>query len=296
MQKHKVYLFRGKQFTEKEILLIKEIIRNSPKASRTEIAKIICEKLSWRQINSNLKIVSCREALSLMEKKDLLKLPPSKYIPQLKYSSLKIIKSEDVNFIKPNYELSGDIKDFSDLRLKLVETSKEKLLWRYLIQEYHYLGYRIIVGRHLKYFVYLGKELVCAIGFGDGILHHKLRDEWIGWDNEILKRNLHFIVNNVRFLILHWIKIKNLASKILSLSSKRLVIDWERKYKYKPCLLETFVEKNRFLGTCYKAANWKLLGSTEGKGRHGRNYYKHGIIKDLYVHPLCKNAKELLRR
>lgn len=294
MHEHKTYLFRGREFTEKEILLIKKIIRNNQKASRTKIAKIICEKLSWQQINSRLKIISCREAISLMQKKNLITLPPSKYIPHLKYSTLKIIKADDVNFVKPDYELKGNLKDFGDLRLKLAESKKEKLLWRYLIQEYHYLGYKIIVGRHLKYFVYLGDKLVCAIGFGDGILHHSLRDNFIGWDNEKLKKNLHLIVNNVRFLILPWVKIFNLASKILSVSQKKIPTDWERKYNYKPCLLETFVEVGRFHGTSYKAANWIYLGRTEGKGRHGRNYYRHGIEKDLYVYPLCHNWREKL--
>ena len=213
-------------------------------------------------------------------------------------------------------------------------SSQTIVIKKWVLDKYHYLGYKRIVGQYLKYFVYLNlnnldlksiessvslqmykrpertecfnlfddinagnknvvvdnnknnnnKILVALIGFGNGIYHHHLRDRWIGWDNDTLKRNRHLIVNNVRFLILPWIKIKNLGSKILSEIVRVLPSDWEKRYGFRPLLLETFVDKEKFIGTVYKASNWTLLGETSGEGRRGLNYFYHGFIKQYYVY------------
>ncbi|MBT9151186.1 MAG: hypothetical protein DDT40_01371 [candidate division WS2 bacterium] len=175
------------------------------------------------------------------------------------------------------------------------KTEKEKL-WNFLIDRYHYLGYRIMVGAHLKYIVSLDDNLIGCMGFADSVLKLNLRDKWIGWNQEEKERNLHLVINNVRFLILPWVKIKNLASKLLSLSLRQTKEDWYSWYRYYPVLCETFVDIGKFKGSCYKAANWVLLGRTKGKGRHGQNYYWHYQPKDLYVYPLCKDALKVLRK
>jgi len=164
----------------------------------------------------------------------------------------------------------------------------ERHLWNFLIESYHYKGCRITVGRHLKYLIYLDGQLIGCFAFADAVLKLTARDQWIGWNPQQREAGLHLIINNVRFLILPWVKIKNLASKLLSLSAKIVPLDWQRFYHYRPVLMETFVEKQRFTGTSYKAANWIYLGQTRGKGRSGMKYYYHGIIKDIYVYPLVK--------
>jgi hypothetical protein len=143
--------------------------------------------------------------------------------------------------------------------------------------------------------IYLEDQIIGCIGFGDAVLQLKTRDQWIGWDNKTREANLHLVINNVRFLILPWVKIKNLASKILSISVKIVPKDWQSFFVYKPVLIETFVDRKRFFGTSYKAANWIYLGKTRGIGRSGMNYYRHGVVKDVYVFALVKNVGLILK-
>jgi len=179
----------------------------------------------------------------------------------------------------------GNIEDFGVPVFKVVEDTTDRKLWNFLIECYHYKGCRIVVGRHLKYLLYLDNHLIGCLCFADAVLKLTARDQWIGWNQSQREAGLSKIVNNVRFLILPWIKIYNLASKLLSLSTRVIPHDWERFYHFCPVLFETFVERNRFTGASYKASNWIYLGQTLGKGRSGMHYYYHGIIKDIYVYP-----------
>jgi len=282
------YLFRGRYFTEEEIELIREIIMEHKFEGRTKIAIIVCEKLGWRQINGRLKKVSCLEALRRMQERGLIQLPENNSLGG--YRKMKLLQKDEVDFNEPQREIEGIIKSTARLRFELVKGKKEEKLWRYLIQCYHYLGYKRLVGRKLKYFIYLDDELIALIGFSDGIYHHHLRDRWLGWNRETLEKRRHLIINNVRFLILPWVKIKNLGSRILSQAALVVPEDWERLHGYRPLLMETFVDRQRFKGTVYKAANWLFIGRTEGKGRSGRRYFFHGCIRDYYIYPLDKDA------
>lgn len=276
-------IFRGRRFTPEELLLIKNIIKQHWFSGRKSIAKVICEKLAWRSLNGELKIIPCLEALRRMEKIGLFLLPKSKKAGG--YRKIKIITKEQVNF-KTQNQIKGIITKGEKLHFQLVENKKQSLLWRYLIQEYHYLGYRRLVGRHLKYFVYWKDNLVALLSFSDCIYHHRLRDNYLGWSPNDRKQKLHLIINNNRFLILPWVAIQNLGSRILSQATKIVPLDWQRRYGYKPKFFETFVEVDRFLGTVYKAANWKFLGETLGKGRKGMDYFFHGKIKHYYIYQL----------
>lgn len=284
-------IFRGRTFTPKEIKLIKGMIKRGWLKGRTEIARKICKELNWRQENGRLKEIACLEALRKMEKRGLISLPLPKSPGG--YKPLRQIDPKEVSFKEPKDQIAGSLKDFGWVHLRLVE-KKDYLLFRYLIGRYHYLGFKRTVGRHLRYLVYLENILVGCLGYGDAILHHHLRDEWIGWSKKERKERLHLIVNNVRFLILPWVRIKNLASKILAVANKVMPKDWEERYGYRPVLLETFIDVSRFQGTCYKAANWKSLGYTQGKGRRGDHFYWHGERKELYVYPLSKDALSVL--
>lgn len=287
------YLFRNRLFTRAEIERIKEITAQYWAKGRWKISQVICEDLNWRQANGRLKEVACREALRKMAKLGFINLPPKKSNGGFKI--IKPLTADEVGFQKPPTVITGNLKHLGPISFTLASTHKEVQLWRYLIQRYHYLGYKIIVGRYLKYFIYLDEDLVALLGFADGIYHHHLRDHWIGWNKETQQNNRHLVVNNCRFLILPWIKIKNLASKILSLAVKIMPQDWAIKYGYRPLLVETFVDCERFKGTCYKAANWIYLGKTEGKGRRGAKYFYHGRVRDYYVYPLIRNAISMLK-
>jgi len=287
------HIFRNRCFTQEEINLIKEIAKDNWSKGRTRIAQIICERLDWRQLNGRLKETACLEALRKMAQHRLLRLPPQD--SRGGYRLLKPLNIHPTLFDGTEKEITGIIKSTDKLYFELVKTKDKKRLWRYFIQQYHYLGYNRLVGRHLQYFIYLDDQPVAVLGFADGIYHHHLRDHWIGWDKDTQQHNRHLIVNNCRFLILPWIKIKNLASKILSLAVRIMPLDWQAKYGYKPLLVETFVECERFKGICYKAANWIYLGKTEGKGRRGAKYFYHGKLRDYYVYPLGKDALSILK-
>jgi len=278
------YIFRGRYFKEEEINLIREIVEKYCFRGRKGVAKIICERIDWHQQNGRLKVTSCLEVLRRMESRGLLNLPPPG--PQGGYRPIKPILREDVGFEVPLREITGSLKDMGRISFKLARDEKEERLWRYLIQTYHYLGYRRVVGRYLKYFISLGNELVALIGFADGVYHHDLRDRYLGWGRRELEGKRHLVVNNFRFLILPWVRVRNLGSKVLGGVVNVLTEDWRRRYGYSPIAIETFVDAENFKGTVYKASNWVYLGQTEGKGRRGLNYFFHGRVRHYYIYPL----------
>lgn len=284
MEQHS-YLLRGWLFTAEQLELVKDTVAKHESLSRRQVAKIVCERLNWRAFNGSLKVIAALEALRRMEEKGFLTLPPAKHSGG--YHEIKLLTAQEVDFKEPKEKLTGSIETRAKLRFELARRDKARL-WRYLIQRYHYLGYKRLVGRHLKYFVHSGDSLVSLLGFSDGIYHFRLRDRWLGWDGKTREARRHLIINNSRFLILPWVKIENLGSKILSLATKVVPRDWEARYGYQPHYMETFVETYRFRGTVYKAANWQCLGQSRGKGRQGLNYFFHGKIRDYYIYPLWR--------
>jgi hypothetical protein len=216
-----------------------------------------------------------------LEQQGIIELPPSIYTLKTQQAGVK-----ELDFSEPLKPLSGVIHEFNQPVFELVEHQNQRTLWNYLIERYHYKKCRIVVGRHLKYLIYLDAHLIGCVCFADAVLKLTPRDRWIGWNHQQRQANLRYVINNVRFLILPWIRITNLASTLLGLMAKIIPAHWEDVYKFRPVLMETFIEKARFSGASYKAANWICVGQTKGKGRSGMNYYYHGIIKDVYVYPL----------
>lgn len=284
MEQHN-YLFRGWLFSPEEMERVKDIVAGHGSLSRRQVAEIVCERLNWRDFSGSLKVIAALEALRRMEEKGFLTLPPGK--PFGGYHQIRPLTAQEVGFNEPREKLAGSIETMGQLHFELTGRDKEKL-WRYLIQRYHYLGYRRLVGRHLKYFVHSGDTLVSLLGFSDGIYHFRLRDRWLGWDKTTREARRHLVINNSRFLILPWVKIENLGSKVLSRAAAVVPRDWEARYGYRPHYMETFVEAGRFRGTVYKAANWQCLGQSRGKGRRGFRYFFHGKIRDYYIYPLWR--------
>ena len=186
--------------------------------------------------------------------------------------------------------------DLPTLAFDPVSERHDSRLWNEYIHRYHYLGYKTLPGAQLRYFVRAGQQILALLGFGASAWQCAPRDQFIGWSHDRRKRNLHLIVNNARFLILPWIKSKNLASKILAIAARQLPGDWQRCYAYRPVLLETFVEKDRFTGTCYKATNWTYVGQTKGRGKLGPAGRQSVPIKDLWLYPLDRHFKRLLNQ
>jgi len=215
----KLYIFRGREFSLSEIKIIKKVIKNNQGKSRRYISKKICDIINWRQLNGKLKDVACREVLRRMNEVSIIDLPPVRLNPSKKS---RRPKDKWKGIFKERKEpIEESLSNLEEIRLQMASRTTEKRFWNYLIDKYHYLGYRRVIGNQVKYLIYSESELLLGcIGFADAVLKLNLRDKWIGWSIKTRERNLHLIVNNVRFLILPWVKVRNLASKILSLDSK----------------------------------------------------------------------------
>ena len=185
----------------------------------------------------------------------------------------------------PICQTAGKLKT---LTFRSVESAKDSALYNEFIHRYHYLGYKPLTGAQKRYMVYAGNQLLAFLGFGASAWQVADRDRFIDWSSEQRKRNLQLVINNSRYLILPWVKCHNLASHILSIAAKRLPNDWQKQYGYRPVLMETFVHKGRFKGTCYRAANWVHVGQTTGRGKLGGNQPVLPI-KHIFLYPLTRN-------
>ena len=282
-------IIRGRPVTHNDIKHIQFLLTQYWERGRTFISQELCRQWNWYQPNGVLKDMACRELLRRLEQKGLITLPPSKK----KINGKQRKHSPEV----PPHEthpLQGKIKDFLPIELKMVRGSPEETLYNGLIHQYHYLGYRRIVGPHLKYMAFIKGNPIACLSWGGSAWKVACRDQFIGWSSSARWKNLFLIIDNTRFLILPWIHIPYLASHILSQNIKILSSDWYRWYKYSPVLLETFVDAEKFKGTCYKAANWILVGSTKGRGKNDPNHKRLLSVKDVFVYPLKKEFKKIL--
>jgi len=279
----------GRDFSDDDIKRIQSLIAEDATRSRAELSRLTCQALAWYKPDGGLKDMSARVAMLRMQEDGHIQLPaPRNKRPD---PSVRITSKTD-----QGEAIVLPVSRLSPLRLERVKKKDQSRLWNEYIQRYHYLGHKLLPGAQLRYFVYANNQLIALLGFGAAAWQTAPRDNYIGWSHEQRQKNLHLIVNNARFLILPWIKSHNLASKILSMVAKVLPDHWQTQYGYRPVLLETFVEKPRFKGTCYKAANWVLLGQTKGRGKLGPSGKQSVPIKDLLVYPLNRHFRILLMR
>ena len=256
---------------------------------RKHISKVLCRQWNWRQPNGELKDMACREVLLTLDRKSLICLPP---------------RLTDAHNDKRNRSVAVHTVDQTPLQAKLSELAPVRLtcvrhtdlepLYNSLVHQHHYLGYRQIVGNHLKYIAFIGHRPVACLGWGSAAWSVKSRDAFIGWGKNTKAQRLHLVANNTRFLVLPWVQVNCLASKVLVLKIKSIAHDWRSVYHHRLYLLETFVEQQRFAGTCYKAANWIRVGHTKGVAKSGHHHLNHGNIKDVLLYPLRKDFRKHL--
>ena len=281
-------VIRGRVFSLSDIETIRHIISSGAGTHRAVIAREVCRAFNWYRDNGQLKDAACRYALLKLHQSNLIKLPHPRRNPFVKKT---ITFSKNTDEKQPINQNAGKLKP---LTFQLVTEQNQFQLWQEYVERYHYLGYKVIVGPNLKYFVTSQQHMIACLAFGGAAWNVEPRDCWIGWDHHTRKQNLKFIINNVRFLILPWVASKNLASTILAQASKTVPQDWLKIYGYSPVLLETFVDKERFDGACYKAANWIYVGDTKGRGKVDR-FNKYPVsIKKIFIYPLAKNCKPAL--
>ncbi len=287
--------FSGREFTAKDLALIREVVESCRGVSRMELANTVCELLGWKRPGGSLKGRECREFLERLESTGVLALPEKRQTRPIG-SPTRIPQTERGN---PCAVIAGSVEEFAPVRLDRVQSKEERLLFRELVGRHHYLGYAVPFGAQLQYLVFISRPeraIVACVQFSSPAWRMKARDQWIGWDDTTRTRALQRVVTNSRFLILPWVHIKNLASTVLSLALRRLVIDWEERYGVRPLLVETLVDPGRFTGGSYRAANWIALGATAGRGRMDRAHQRHGAApKQLLLYPLHRDAARRLR-
>lgn len=282
------YRYCGRLFTQSDLAVIRQIISSPQYPTRAAIARAVCAALGWVKPDGLPKVMSARVALLRMERDGLFHLPAPTHSYTPARGAVCTAASD------PQPELRCSVREISELKLHRVTTRADSQLWNELVARYHYLGYRPLPGAQIRYLVKHGERLLGALGFGAAAWKVAARDSFIGWTPDQRRARLHLVVNNARFLILPWVHVPNLASRALSLAARQVDRDWPELYGYRPVLLETFVERPRFTGTCYKAANWIYVGQTKGRGKLDRYHRRAVPVKDVYLYPLTRNFRRVL--
>ncbi len=282
--------YQGRVATTSDIEFIKELITRNPNDSRHALSKKLCKAWNWIQLNGALRDMVCRGFLLRLASAGYIKLPPKKFTPN---NPLANRKSPPKVYIDqtPIFTTLSKIQPFKIRQIR--DTVYEKL-FNSLIAQYHYLGYCHPVGEHLKYIVFTGERPIACMAWSSSPRHIGCRDKFIGWSPDTRKKNLYLIAYNSRYLILPWIHVPYLASHLLGRIAEVLPADWQRVYNHPIYFFETFVDTERFKGTCYKAANWIYLGKTTGRGKNDQTNKPNRSIKAVYGYPLSKNFREVL--
>ena len=279
----------GRAFSEDELAYIRRLAAE-PGTTRRAISRRVCEQVGWRKPDGGLKEMSCRVALLRMQADGLVRLPA----PRHRCSNAARVAPPRSPQAEPQAPLVTAAGQLRAVRLELVESTRDSRLWNEHIDRYHYLGYQPLPGAQLRYFAHAEDGLLALFGFGAAAWKTAPRDDFIGWTARQREARLHLVANNARFLILPWVQSKHLASKLLGLAARRLPGDWHARYGYRPVLLETFVEKARFAGTCYRAANWHCVGETQGRGKLDTAHAHPVPVKTVWVLPLDPRFRERL--
>jgi Domain of unknown function (DUF4338) len=281
----------GREFTNDDLRTIVRMIEQDPQLKRAPLSRRVCEQLNWVRPDGSLKDMTCRVAMLRMHADGVITLPASQMGPRRRAEFLATPATD----AQPT--LSQPVHELASLTLCPIDARHaQSRLWNEYMARYHYLGYTPMSGSQIRYCVYAGEQLVALLSFGASAWKLSDRERFIGWSEPERQRNLQLVVNNARFLILPWIQCKGLASKILALAARQLPRDWQQRYGYQPMMLETFVETPRHKGTCYKAANWLLIGQTTGRGKKSTQSQPTIPIKDIWIYPLRRDFASHLCR
>jgi hypothetical protein len=266
----------GRDFIDADLQLIRQLIAEEPRRNRAQLSREVCERLGWSKPDGGLKEMSCRVAMLRMHRDGLITLPEPRNANGNGQPYRRITRATD-----PGLPIDLPVEQLTDLRLDVVEDRRTSHLWNEYIQRYHYLGYQPLPGAQLRYLAGSQGQVLALLGFGAAAWKVAPRDCWIGWSSAQRQQRLHLLINNARFLILPWITSRNLASKLLAMAARRVANDWDHRYGYRPVLMETFVERQRFAGTCYRAANWTHVGQTRGRGKLDTRHEAPLPVKDI---------------
>lgn len=284
--------YRGQEIGSEQIAFLKEFIRTHPNSSRWKLSRQLCEALGWKQANGALRDVVCRGLLLMLERAGQIELPP---VRRHIRGQRRTGRPRPQAVLIDTTPLAAPLKEVGSIEIQQVRRTADEPLFNSLMESNHYLGYEQPVGEHLKYLVWAQGRPVACLAWSSAPRHLGSRDRFIGWSGEARRRNIRFIAYNTRFLILPWVEVPHLASHILSRIARRLSQDWERLYQHPIYFLETFVDPERFRGTCYRAANWVVLGRTTGRGKDDHTNRPNRSIKEVLGYPLTSRFRQLLQ-
>lgn len=282
---------RGRTISAQDLASIRQIIAQNPRASRRQLSVLVCRAWDWRQTNGAWRDMVCRSLMLSLARAGHIELPPRKFSPP---NPLARRAKPATDFLVDQTPLSIPLAALLPLAITQVRRTGEEDLFNGLVERYHYLGYTRPVGEHLKYLIYSRNRPVACMAWSSGPWHMGPRDRFIGWTPAVRRGNLHLLAYNTRFLILPWVRVPHLASHILGRMARRISTDWQSLYGHPVHYLETFVDQERFHGTCYRAANWLHLGQTTGRGIKEKTKKVTRSIKDVLGYPLSKDFRAKL--
>jgi hypothetical protein len=283
--------YRGRAVTAEDIVFIRQVIAANPSLSRRKLSTKLCEAWDWKQANGAWRDMVCRGLLLMLHRAGEIGLPAIRQVslnPFLRREKPQAV-SVDATPIR------GALAGIRPISLQQVRRTSEEPLFNSLIEQHHYLGYEQPVGEHLKYLVWAQGRPIACMAWSSAPRHLGSRDRHIGWSAEARRRNIRFVAYNTRFLILPWVEVPHLASHILGSIASSLSKDWEHLYDHPVYFAETFIDPGRFRGTCYRAANWKLLGLTTGRGKDDMTHRPNRPVKEVLGYALTPRFRELLR-
>jgi hypothetical protein len=285
--------YRGQEIGSEQIAFLRAFIAAHPSSSRWKLSRQLCEALGWKQANGALRDVVCRGLLLMLERAGQIELPA---VRRHIRGQRRTARPRAEAALLDTTPLALPLRALGPIDIQLVRRTADEPLFHSLLEHYHYLRYEQPVGEHLKYLVWAQGRPVACLMWSSAPRHLASRDRFIGWSGEARRRNIRFLTYNSRFLLLPWIQVPHLASHLLSRMARRLSSDWERAYGHPIYFLETFVDPERFRGTCYRAANWVLMGRTTGRGKDDQTHRPNRSIKEVLGYPLTPRFRELLQR
>jgi hypothetical protein len=285
--------YRGRAITQADIVFIRELIAKNPSLSRRKLSAELCRAWNWVQPNGELKDMVCRGLMLLLHRQGQIELP-AKRRETLNPLANRPKPSLDEDAVDKS-PVDGRLSDIQPIEFRPVRRKgSDEQLFNGLIERFHYLGYTQPVGEQMKYLVFGGNRPVACFSFSSAPRHLGPRDRYIGWTAEVRRRNIHLVAYNSRYLIFPWVRVRYLASHLLSKVVKILSADWERLYHHPVHFIETFVNAPRYKGTCYRAANWVYMGKTTGRGKDDQTNKPNRPVKQVLGYPLVKRFREKL--
>jgi hypothetical protein len=281
--------YRHRVITDDDIVFIRKLIADHPGTSRKALSRKLCEAWNWVQANGALRDMVCRGLMLMLHREGLIELPPAR--PSV-FDLIKRGRPALVSVDEAPLQMS--LAELGSLEVRQVRRTPEEALFNSLLQQHHYLGYAQPVGEHLKFLVYAQGRPVACLAWSSAPRHLGSRDRFIGWDKQARLKNIALLAYNTRFLILPWVKVPHLASHILGRMARTLSADWQRVYAHPIYFVETFIDPRRFAGTCYRAANWTVLGQTTGRGKDDLAHKANRSIKEVLGYPLVKDFRKRL--